>query len=692
MLGLRKQYIISYTILILCYIPIFISSKSFISRLLLPFILLYFSGYSLTHVLFNKQSQLDKIIIGFGISISLNVIIFHSLVFFRVNSQNQMFNNIFLTITFLVTSILLYLSFSRVKNSNHKVHDVKNLPKSKFNQYYLIFLGIIILLVVLTQTLLIEIKNRSLDEYAYIYIAKNLITDNTNFTATPPWINKERYVPRYVFITQISVICSFIGFELESAELFIIISNLMLIIVVYALASTLYNKKVGIIAATLIAANPVFWLLSIRIYPDIPVTVFSWSSFYFLLKAFKTEKTDLDTNKYVIVSVHYLILAIFTKYTVVLLLPAFFLVYYIYTRNRNSNELTNSSSLMIVRFMIVISLILAIVRFWPDIATYTSNLSTLIKLWNLQIIYDTMINPLGPISQFSALILLGMLLSSKTQMDKRNLGILIVAWAGYIPFFMLVPHFLADQRHVFAQQVSVTIIAALGIYYASKNRNLWIKALFIVVIAHAIDVILSWNSIQQTTILLEVIIFSVLLVALYFGIQKTTKYKMINLHSVQTAILLCLTLVAFANVEFLDRNNITWEEQIRDESRTQATIFLNTVGEWMGTQITENENIMTNAYATLPYYSGFLPIYSPPKTETQFLRDLNQYNITYIILFWGTQPFLRHVLGGMTIPDEAPYLETYVLNPLSNTTQIYWDSMRTIDNEEVGVIIYKLLS
>jgi len=568
----------------------------------------------------------------------------------------------------------------------------KAAQKPLFEHLYIILVGVIMFLIFLVQILVIEIPNRALDEYAYIFIARNLTVDNTNFTATPPWLNKERYVPRYVFITLISVFCSFFGFEFESAELVIIAANIMLIPVIFSFASTLYDRKVSSVATTLIAVNPVFWLLSIRIYPDITVTVFSWASFYFLLKALKNAEKEIIELKYVILSFLFLILALFTKNTAILLIPAFLLLFFVYTRNQITRRPKNFSSFFVVLLMISLSIVISLMRFGPDVVASIEYFSTKGKGWSLEAIYDTMINPLGPISQFSVLILVGifLVLKSESVWNKRNLTILVVAWAGYVLFFLIYPHFMPDKRHVFSQQVSATIIAAFGIVAISKQRKLWKISLPILILAHAIDESLAWKGTRQSSLLIEALLLIIVLIFLVEGIRRTARKNTLTTHSYQTAILLGLTLLAFANAAFLDRYNVTWEEQVRDESRVQAVFFLKNVGRWLKSHEIGNESIMTNAYATLPYYAGFVTVYVPPEVESEFISCLNQKNLTYLVIFWGTRLFLHHVLGGKIIQDEAPYLERYVWNPPSNARLLYSDKTQTIENKEVGVVIFNI--
>ncbi|MFQ6126544.1 MAG: ArnT family glycosyltransferase [Candidatus Heimdallarchaeota archaeon] len=610
----------------------------------------------------------------------------------RNNAQDLMFNYLFLITTLSITAIPLYFSYSRGKNINRLDQKTKAAQKPFFEHLDIVLVGGIMFVIFFIQILVIEIPNRALDEYAYIYIARNLTVDNTNFMATPPWLNKERFVPRYVFITLIAVFCSFFGFEFESAELVIIASNIMLIPVVFSFTSTFYDKKVGSVATPLIAVNPVFWLLSIRIYPDITVTVFSWASFYFLLKALKNAEKDLIALKYVILSFLFLLLALFTKNTAILLIPAFLLLFFVYTKNQITRREKNFFSFYIPLLMISVSIVISLLRFWPDIIASIEYFSTKGEGWSLKAIYDTMINPLGPISQFSVLILVGIFLTLKSESvwDKRNMTILVVAWAGYVLFFLIYPHFMPDKRHVFSQQVSATIIAAFGIVSISKQRKLWKISLPVLILAHIIDESLTWKGTRQSSILIEALLLIITLIFLEEGIRRTAQKNTLTTHSFQTAILLGLTLLAFANAAFLDRYNVTWEEQVRDESRVQAAFFLKNIGRWFKSHKIGNESIMTNAYATLPYYAGFVPVYIPPEVETEFLSCLNQKNITFLVLFWGTRSFLRHVLGGKTIPDEAPYLEKYVWNPLPNARLVYSDKTQTLENKEVGVVIFKI--
>jgi len=688
-LDRKIQYTLYLVIIALLYTISILAINSQNLRFILPFLLLFFSGFPLTHLFFKNESVIDKIIIGYGFSILFNIIIFHFLMHIQDYSQNNLFNYHFLIISLVISIIPMFLSYFQ-KNNHNKVDDeIITIQRPFFEQLSIIFVGAMMLLIMFIQVCFINIPNHALDEYSYIYIARNLMVDNTNFTATPPWINKLRYVPRYVFITQISVFCSFFGFQLESAELVIIASNIMLIPVVFSTASTVFNRKVGVVATALIVVNPVYWLLSIRIYPDIPVTVLSWASFYFLLKAVKMGKNCLK-QKFAILSGLFLMLALFTKYTVILLMPAFFLAYIIYTRKYWENNSNNRSVFSLMLVILCLSVILAIIRFWSDIIDYIVNFSSMIEQWKFGPIYDTMINPLGPISQFSVLILFGIFFSIKSEEGKRNFPIFVAAWVGYMPFFLFVPHFIPDQRHIFSQQVSLVILVAFGVISISQHRKIWKIALPIVILAHAIDESFAWKGTRQSSILIEVLLFITLLVFLVYGVKKTAGSSTINKHAIQAIILLTITIITFTNSQFLNKYNWTWDEQIRDESRVQANYYLENVGKWLISHQTENKLVMTNAYATLPYYARFIIVYVPPETEEEFLSNLRQKSVGYLIIFWGNEPFLRHVLGGITIPDEVSYLQEYVRNPLPNAKQVYSDNTKTIDDNEIGVVIFEI--
>ena len=205
----------------------------------------------------------------------------------------------------------------------------------------------------------------------------------------------------------------------------------------------------------------------------------------------------------------FLVLALFTKYTVVLLIPAFFLASFLYTRDRIIHRPNNTSSFIYVVLIICLSFTLALVRFWSDVVDYLTAFSTKVESWNFGSIYDTMINPLGPISHYSLLIIFGIFFSLKSGSNKRNLAILTVAWAGYLPFFFLFPHLLPDQRHVFSQQISTTILAAFGLVSISKQRKLWKISLFLLILAHFIDESLTWKGTQLSSILIEAIIIEI---------------------------------------------------------------------------------------------------------------------------------------------------------------------------------------
>ena len=120
------------------------------------------------------------------------------------------------------------------------------------------------------------------DEALYLFIAKNLslnplkIIDESGkpFFQNPP-----------LFMYLLSFVFRLIGgTSIKIAHLVTVLMDTGTIILIGYIGTCLYDKKVGLLSAALLAVNPLHVWISTRILTDIPLVFFIYLSLYFLIR------------------------------------------------------------------------------------------------------------------------------------------------------------------------------------------------------------------------------------------------------------------------------------------------------------------------------------------------------------------------------------------------------------------------
>jgi 4-amino-4-deoxy-L-arabinose transferase-like glycosyltransferase len=126
------------------------------------------------------------------------------------------------------------------------------------------------------------------------------------------------------------------------------------LVLMYYLGKHLYNRTVGLVSALVLGASTMFFTFATRYMTDVPLVFFMLASLYCLLL---TEKTKQHTLLYSALSGLFFGLALMTKQTEALLIPAVAIIYLALTRR-------SIRFLFSKRFLLFFTVALCVVTPW----------------------------------------------------------------------------------------------------------------------------------------------------------------------------------------------------------------------------------------------------------------------------------------------------------------------------------------
>ncbi|MBW2602834.1 MAG: glycosyltransferase family 39 protein [Deltaproteobacteria bacterium] len=229
------------------------------------------------------------------------------------------------------------------------------------------------------------------DEALYLFIAKNLslnplkIIDESGktFFKNPP-----------LFMYLLSFVFRLIGgTSIKIAHLVTVLMDTGTIILIGYIGSCLYNKKVGLLSAALLAVNPLHVWISTRILTDVPLVFFIYLSLYFLIR-------QKDAFFYL-----FSFLSVATKYPAA---PIFVLPFI------NKKTISNSPRSWLIIYLLVISVIICMISFRFNIQNHWMSYFTgFIGLPDFKEIYKESIFFIDPVVCILFLIGVGTALKHK---------------------------------------------------------------------------------------------------------------------------------------------------------------------------------------------------------------------------------------------------------------------------------------
>lgn len=207
------------------------------------------------------------------------------------------------------------------------------------------FIFIILLFIIMTAAIsrFIGFNNPhslTFDEGLYTRLGLQLKANPSNYTSKPMYeyyTKGGRHLPDYlnmplfkhppVFSYLISLSHTLFSPSYLSAFLVSLTFGLVLILVVFYVASYIFNKDVGLLSALLVAIDPIHWLVSQKIWMETTLAALIWISIFFLMRAILDSK-----NRYFFLAGISTGLAILTKYPAFIIFPIGFSYVLLYNR------------------------------------------------------------------------------------------------------------------------------------------------------------------------------------------------------------------------------------------------------------------------------------------------------------------------------------------------------------------------
>ncbi len=169
-----------------------------------------------------------------------------------------------------------------------------------------------------------------------------------NFSNNQPNFSESHLGLRLGLLLPVSIIYSIFGVNEFSSNIFVLVTSLSSIILIYFFGRLFFNEKVGLLSAFLLSFFPLDVVYATRLMSDLPSAFFIALSVYFFLKSEKNKKAN--HNLMYIVSGISLGIAYSIK-EISLLIGLFFLIYAIYNR-----KIKLGYFLMLLGFILIFSM------------------------------------------------------------------------------------------------------------------------------------------------------------------------------------------------------------------------------------------------------------------------------------------------------------------------------------------------
>lgn len=194
---------------------------------------------------------------------------------------------------------------------------------------------------------------RSIDEYVYYNMAKQLVKDISDYNTIPygkeltargrplpPYFFAPLYKHPPVFTLMAMLSIKLFGVELLSAGYVALFLGALMIPMIYLLGYFIYDRRTGILAAIFLWMDPVSIMTSQKVWPDTPIAFFTLLSALFFAMGLKKN------DRFFIFSGVASGLSMNTKYTGVLITFAIFLFAITYRRDLFKNSKFNLSLIL----------------------------------------------------------------------------------------------------------------------------------------------------------------------------------------------------------------------------------------------------------------------------------------------------------------------------------------------------------
>ena len=656
--------------------------KYFLFISFLVVIYFFIPGYlMLKCIRFKKKYDLiESIIISFGLSLSLILIISYILIKFF--SMVLIFP-IFLILTSIFNAIIILKKFKfkdlDINKSSNLNLKIKSCNLESFllkNKYSFLILVLTISFFFLGFFLRRYSIIRYPDEYLYLWASDPDILSNLSY-------RKYSHMDLHFIVLSTQkvgflLILSFYfnlagtthGIALHIISLFF---YSMLIPVTYLLGS-LHQKKTGLIAAIFIGCNPIIWFWNNRIMPDILYAVIAVSCFYFFYKSFK-ERGIIKWNYFIPALIFGLISYTIQPKMIFTWGIASFIFFLSAVKMKGKNEKFLTFLIFgtcILLFLLVLSVFLFASWFFQY--DYPNLMENILKVFyfDLQDWYD-FVKPDGviwfcfgyPYYYTYAIIILafiGIFCFAREHTKREN--ILFFLSIGMTFYLHSTAYSYYTMRFSFLILPMLLVLAAVGL---TKNIGLYSLFLipFLIIMIFTLSItepsILRFPAVQAFPSFISKLVAIMIIGYKIFQGTITNKTRLSlkllpSLHNKlkiydKELLLIMIILISFSSLNV--GNSIVTNDQFwRNDNITDEDLGLPQAGEWLRNNIPHDSIILTNIRAhILSYYmdgefdiehnnlrikrKGIGTIITP-SDEEEFQNLIDTHPVDYMVVFTDT--------------------------------------------------------
>lgn len=195
----------------------------------------------------------------------------------------------------------------------HRLPDGHEKENTMVRKYWVLLLLLLVIFSVRLSFFAINEGNYYWDEAVYLHLAKNI-----HEGAYASELGEQYRAPLFPFLLSF--------FEEEYAHIFIFLMVIASALAVFLLGKEVFNTKIGLVAATLFSAMPLYFFFSFKLLTE-PLAIFLEVMAFFFL--FRYERGEKPASLYAMTI--FLGLSVLTRYPAIIL-PAVLYLYLLFTR------------------------------------------------------------------------------------------------------------------------------------------------------------------------------------------------------------------------------------------------------------------------------------------------------------------------------------------------------------------------
>ncbi|MFX1486449.1 MAG: ArnT family glycosyltransferase [Promethearchaeota archaeon] len=509
----------------------------------------------------------------------------------------------------------------------------------------------------------------SRDEYAHLYVIRNLLL-NKSFAEDFPIVSGESLwagetYGRYFFVYTYAALVKFGGLDFYSIERISIFFTAMIIPSVYILGARLSKVKnvesqwLGIIAAVFVSVNPAIVYFSIRLFPDLLAAALVIPSlFFFISWKDKGYKEDILSCAF------FIFLALFTKLHGLVFLSILVILGIISLQDRRKSAILLSLCILVLMFILVFG---SEIPFLSEITVRLQNV--------VQTLYESMASMgetigsmfvhtygvYGYLGYYPQAVFVLLILGSGyflLNYPRKHILVLFLPLVAYLALFWF-GSFGGGTRHFLPCYPILMILAAEGALTLTKRD--WLVPTIIASVPLFLILVTSLYQISDLP-LLGILPFYTAIIAFVGGTLIISKKILegLNLKNTSSKMIWGITVTVLLASSFS-----IYQSYIFISNGAYSDSFypdINVAGDWLRTNTMVNVVILTNGYVPLPYFADYRSARVPPETEQEFLDIIENGEVDYVVIF--TQPILSEFV-------KFPYLEKYIDMPIPEAVEIF---------------------